>query len=753
MGKQTKLNGAQKKKGSPKGSDKMNKTHDFPNNNNGNDLRNRKRQKDPPHSKHLFRRPGRPRIGVDATDDCSHHIFPRKAEVIVFLVTLGVRLYYVSRKRNWWILHPDEVFQITEVAHSEVYGYGFRAYEYQPPPPGHFSSQSAKDMASLGMYALRSFILPKIFMFVFTLAEMAGIKDQPFLVSKLFHAAVASCLPLSVYRLTKTLYSSRDLAVMAAIMAAASHHLTMFGTHVLVNSFLSPVVIWCVAEVLDAIAKQSPSPNGSAERIDNNNISPNNTTPDSSICSHLSQDNTDLGNWRILLVGFILGLCAYIRVDLTLFLVLFFMPFTLLHMRCSLQFFFLLAKFAASFFAGMATAGVDDLLSYGKWGLSVYQWVKFNVATGHTATFFGQSGGTRYLYDILLVDWLSTLLFATTVAVIALQLGRSYSRSPRFSTSLSLLLVATMMFLVYSSQPHKETRFLHNAVVILCIIQSWTVWNVVQWTKQALHFSVKSTSVSVLGVTFFYIYSSWATFPNSADDSHLRWAFQRQPGSHDVNKCLSYVSQQNDVTGVFNGFSMQATGGYSLLHKDVTFLTLVRQEFCEYSVEARTPYNISISSVNNVSDYISSENVPSVYKILVENRIYNYAVVPRESDFSKLGYLEVFTSGIAKVVKRSLSPSLVAAAKQFLEGLPTWTNAAVLEEESSRLLSFGLPSKAIPRLQRALSLNRDRIRTYKLLMRAFEKTGNVEGSLHLRQDCFSRHGQEACLAPLKPVDL
>lgn len=551
-------------------------------------------------------------------------------------------------------------------------------------------------------------------------------------------------------------------------MVAASHHLTMFGTHVLVNSFLSPVVIWCVAEVLDTIAKRSPSQNGCAETdfakdIDNNNTSRSTDyrTPGGGIV--LCQDNTNVSNWRILLVGFTLGLCAYIRVDLTLFLAVFFMPFTILHMRCSLQFFFLLSKFASSFVVGMATAGVDDLLSYGKWGLSVYQWVKFNVASGHSATIFGQSGGTRYLYDILLVDWLSLLLIATTVIVVVAQFLKPSYRSTSFDASLSLVLATTMMFAVYSSQPHKETRFLHNAIVTLCILQAWAIWEVVRWTKHALHFSVNSTSVAVLGVTFCFIYSSWTTFPNSADGSYLRWAFQRQQGSHDVNQCMSYVSEQNDVTGVFNGFSMQATGGFSLLHKDVTFLTLVRHEFCEYSAEARTvvrsvnpfclkPYNINISSVNNVSDYISSENVPSVYRILVEKRVYNYAVVPRESDFSKLGYLEVFTSGVAKVVKRSLSPSLLAAAKQFLLTLPIWTNAAVLEKESSWLLSFGLPHKAIPRLQRALSITRERIGTYQLLMRAYEKTGNLEENLRLSEDCFNRHGPEACLAPLKPVD-
>lgn len=41
-------------------------------------------------------------------------LFPRYSEWIVFVVTLVLRCNYVSQKDNWWVLHPDEIFQAME---------------------------------------------------------------------------------------------------------------------------------------------------------------------------------------------------------------------------------------------------------------------------------------------------------------------------------------------------------------------------------------------------------------------------------------------------------------------------------------------------------------------------------------------------------------------------------------------------------------------------------------------------------------
>lgn len=44
--------------------------------------------------------------------------FPWWAVWVVSTVTLAVRLNIVKQARNWWILHPDEVFQSIEGTHA-----------------------------------------------------------------------------------------------------------------------------------------------------------------------------------------------------------------------------------------------------------------------------------------------------------------------------------------------------------------------------------------------------------------------------------------------------------------------------------------------------------------------------------------------------------------------------------------------------------------------------------------------------------
>ena len=70
------------------------------------------------------------------------------------------------------------------VAHSEVYGYGFRTYEYLPAQlPGHHVTASRAKELGLGMYSLRSFMLPHLIAFFMFIVERLGIPASPFLVS------------------------------------------------------------------------------------------------------------------------------------------------------------------------------------------------------------------------------------------------------------------------------------------------------------------------------------------------------------------------------------------------------------------------------------------------------------------------------------------------------------------------------------------------------------------------------------------
>lgn len=41
-------------------------------------------------------------------------IFPRWCPELILALTLLIRINYVIQKKNWWILHPDEVYQSME---------------------------------------------------------------------------------------------------------------------------------------------------------------------------------------------------------------------------------------------------------------------------------------------------------------------------------------------------------------------------------------------------------------------------------------------------------------------------------------------------------------------------------------------------------------------------------------------------------------------------------------------------------------
>lgn len=58
-------------------------------------------------------------------DTSNNQLFPPYFHWIVFVFTLLFRLHYVSQKTNWWILHPDEIYQSLEGRHYKFYIFYF----------------------------------------------------------------------------------------------------------------------------------------------------------------------------------------------------------------------------------------------------------------------------------------------------------------------------------------------------------------------------------------------------------------------------------------------------------------------------------------------------------------------------------------------------------------------------------------------------------------------------------------------------
>lgn len=67
------------------------------------------------------------------------------------------------------------------MAFTEVYGYGFRPYEYLPKPVNITNSAVNQTLQS-GMYGLRSFLFPDVFALVLYTAKWTCLDKNPYMV-------------------------------------------------------------------------------------------------------------------------------------------------------------------------------------------------------------------------------------------------------------------------------------------------------------------------------------------------------------------------------------------------------------------------------------------------------------------------------------------------------------------------------------------------------------------------------------------
>lgn len=74
-------------------------------------------------------------------------------------------------------------FHFVAVAYSELQGYGFRPYEFLPPASGPNVTAARMQESMLGMYAMRSFIYPRILTGVGYIALLLGYNSSLFVVS------------------------------------------------------------------------------------------------------------------------------------------------------------------------------------------------------------------------------------------------------------------------------------------------------------------------------------------------------------------------------------------------------------------------------------------------------------------------------------------------------------------------------------------------------------------------------------------
>ncbi|KAK3084812.1 hypothetical protein FSP39_019458 [Pinctada imbricata] len=725
-------------------------------------------------------------------------LFPRYSFWIVFFVTLSWRLYYVSQRKNWWILHPDEVFQILEVAHSELYGYGFRPYEYLPDEKSEVSIARAQEL-DLGMYSLRSFIVPKIFVMIAYISDRIGFQGHHFLVWKLFHAVVTSFLPVSVFRFAFILTKSRDISMLSCILTASSVTLGVFGTHTLINSFLSPFIFSALSDIfqfmdLNRLSKpdiiHNKYPSESKEYNDkkcglrdhnqnnfdfdmNSSESPKEKcfNPDSEqlqckgihhrkkplqemaeeASGHVTNSRSSIcsKSVRSAFSTFVLGICVYIRPDSLVLIVFLFLPYSLDIFKQRIHICRKFVVLLTSFSVALLLCALDDVVSYGSLVLSPIQWIKFNVLSNYSSVIFGSSEFNFYFKEVFYRDVSALTLLSLFASGFLIQL---IYKDSALKCSVKLLFSVVSIFMTYSFQKHKELRFIHDVLPFIFILYSSAFMFIMDTVsnnkKRAGNFKL------LLFSSFsFYVASQISIFPSDFDLSSQKWTYMGRTDTSHVNECLNFVSKQNDVTGVFLDRSVHMTGAFSVLHRNVFLLSLIHNEFKEFDnnqsryisqsvFDSRSHLSLSIHS--KVSNYISVYNTPYLLKVLIENQNYNYLVMKCDRKFIDFGYEEVFKSGSMHVLKRKFSLEDEDKLRAVALGISMGDNPRILNYEASWLLTFELYQLAESKLHQSLKLQMENLQAFQLLLELYKRKGNSKDARSVLKYCLSKFPESDC---------
>ncbi|XP_060561315.1 uncharacterized protein LOC132721080 [Ruditapes philippinarum] len=703
----------------------------------------------------------------------------------IVVVTACVRIRYVIMPGNWWILHPDEIFQSIEVAFSEVYGYGFRPYEYLRAPE-NISIPGEAQMLASGMYGLRSPIYPRMFMLSLRLAKMLGLDQSPFVVCRIFNAAVTSLLPVTVFWFVQKLFRCRLLAFLTCALAAIEHHLMVFGTHTIVNSFISPLVFLGLTLCLPSYKATQNEQRQSKELFEKEaDVNANFVSKQSSnkivhVDTVLQKKNLSNGDVSVteqdgslanlvtdvnrrsytsrkiensifikMVGGFLLGVVCYVRPDTILFCIGVILP--TFYSKVCLDKRHLKAILSSVIGGALACllCIADDISWYGSGIVSPAQWFKFNILSGKASVLFGTEGIHVYLQVFNgSVASMILNLSVVTVLVCSWLKRKDWPSIPREFCAICFSLVFTII--VYSFAEHKESRFIHNTIVLYLIIVSYSVHNLTIVLSHIFKTSTYSSLVSS-GFLFIFAIASYYQFPSVNSSSISGWTYGNANDSNDVNICLDWLRRQHDVTGVRIDASLYDTAGFTTLKHDVPLLVKIHHEFYVFDADRtdrKTPINGRLRILRDYSDFIHESNSVYLTKFLSRNTRFNYVVTKRGA-FSlvntKYSYKKVFSYGRFHVFYRNFSSTKEQEIMMLSERLPVGANATVLEYESNWLITNAMYRLAIERSRQAMEIDSSRVRLYQQMFVCYSKLNDVKGLYYYQEKCFSKFGKEACV--------
>eukprot|EP00118_Oscarella_pearsei_P004576 m.19827 g.19827 ORF g.19827 m.19827 type:complete len:708 (+) comp27911_c0_seq1:300-2423(+) len=671
---------------------------------------------------------------------------PQVFVYFLLLLSVAIRVSVGFNKENWWQLHADEVYQSLEVAHIDLYGYGFLAYEFGGVPPEDATLSVIEEAnRKKGMHAMRSVIAPKIYKWAIQVGLWIDPTATPLLISKVFHSILTGLLPCGVMLFTLSLFRGCEwMAFFSASLAAVSEPLIVLGTHTLINSFVSPflfVSLAVVSATLNRIGIGTSQQNDSEPALQlaknrqdvlQNGISK--TEEDTVTVSKIRsrREKIWLPEWQSLISfgsASCLGTVCYIRVDILLFLFVFFgvMHFPVIHLV--FKGFRTLVHLGLGFCLGICFGGFVDFFFYGHWFISPTQWFKFNVHKDLASEVFGSHSWLLYVRNILINDPIFLAFLVAAVAGIIYTVAARRSFSPQTKTASKLFLCLLILFVIYSMKGHKEVRFLHDWIVLAIV-----------FAGVGLSFAIKTmfTSrlnqwVAVVTLVTLFAASSYHRFPRQRYQTNERWAYKRVAHSGCINVALEWVGRQPDATGVFVDHDVYGFAGYTVLRRPIPIIAKMNKEFREWDTVSGRPGRSNLASRNGFVNatsfddfdlWVTLDNVGRLVKHLLMTPKYNYAVVPKDRQFFKEGFTAIIQVGPVMVFRRDTSEKMVNFHYKLSQKIPYGPNGAVLEEEGTILYNSGFYKQAIERLTAALLINPKRKDLEKLVTDAKTKLDN-----------------------------
>ena len=594
------------------------------------------------------------------------------------------------------------------------------------------------------------------------------------------------------------MFTCRGIAFLSAILTTFSLHLSVLGTHTLINSFISPFLFIS----LDFILKQiitSPDHERNCEAADTQDIQESFLSKDKTknngyaingdacdinsnhkVITESNPVNNNVGNVsiskrnnpngqslalcvnvvKLILSGFVLAILCYTRPDTFIFLALLGLCFLIAFYNLIplIKLFYLSATLGGGFIIGVIVGGAIDSYTYGSWFLSPLQWYRLNAASHIPSILYGSQSPYQYIFDIFVSYKTDMWLNVCFCIALTLTITRSQNMDSRNRKSiLSLVITSFFVLMVYSIIGHKEIRFVHNILVVINILNAFALHSTLQYVNNFLNLARKNIQAAILLFSVLFAINSYINFPQYQKNINLPWNTVTPSDSSDINQCLHFIGQSNNVTGVFLDGSIYMTAGYSILNHDVPLITLIHHEYHEYrrggykprsDLPYKSPNNIRV--INRYSDIIDVTNIHYLLKRLLESHEYNVIVVgkKRAKSFHSIGFnKKLFTTGQFSVLQRELWQEKKRKLLETGINMPIGLNATILEYEASWLYTAGLYSKAVDRLERTIHLSDKRIRPFQILGASYANLDDYSKAKETEDRCISIHGPSACRQP------